>query len=761
MAKYFEEEKSLSLFSCGNIETALELMSNRYIGANPRYDYIPRPFFTGEIKRNKDYRYEADFNKIFPDAPFFSYVYCWGKYYSEFSGELKFLLIPKGPVKLWVNGEVLYGTTAESERYDNDPISINLPLEKGWNDLVLRFTKTKTGFGAEFGTWLGKLCYYFFRGLTGNGLAEGGTQTEHSFLIEGFDITAPMLKPLENPLPENLSPLCLPLPAWTSKELSLGVFERIFPNAGVKSQVMALSEVFLPVSGTCVLSGFYKGDCSLYAGKTLVKQFKGAGKFEFEHKLEAGGTLLTVITIKPELKEQDADKGAEWDFSLLIKLCEKHIPADSIKLLNPFFKHEKLPWIYAGPFTQTPSEKLAGNNAPGFDRELLVGEGGERTFWRLDMPGAWVRLYNDNPLYGRWNYPLGVTLYGLIETARYFNTFNSTKALGEAIAFYVQAHAAKSVHTLEYALFDKEHFGGATAVHHLLTSIDSLDDCGSFGSLILELSKDLDIGNFALPADYTAEHILKKQDRLKEGCFWRRDMMHHFHNQTLWADDLYMSVPFLCRYSAYKNDPAILDIAALQFEGFKKYLFMEQKKLMAHVFDFKRNMNTGIPWGRGNGWTIFSLTEILMVLPKDHPKTSFLIDFFISLAAGFLACQDENGMWHQVLDMPSSYIESSCTAMFICAFSRGIRFGWFDKGSAPIDTKPYQIAAEKAWQALEKYSIDKEGNLHGVCRGSEFAFNPQYYAEHLLPRLNDTHGIGIVLLAGVELLKLRSFKAAQ
>ena len=192
-----------------------------------------------------------------------------------------------------------------------------------------------------------------------------------------------------------------------------------------------------------------------------------------------------------------------------------------------------------------------------------------------------------------------------------------------------------------------------------------------------------------------------------------------------------------------------MDLAALQFEGFKKYLFLEDKKLMAHVYDFSRDMNTGVPWGRGNGWTIFSLTELLMVLPEDHPRRNFLLDFYRTLAEGYLACQDENGMWHQVLDMPSSYIETSCTAMFICAFSRGIRCGWFD-----CDTAPYRAAAEKAWQALEKYSIDNEGNVHGVCRGSEFSFNPRYYSDHLLPRLNDTHGIGIVLLAGVEALRL-------
>jgi rhamnogalacturonyl hydrolase YesR len=455
------------------------------------------------------------------------------------------------------------------------------------------------------------------------------------------------------------------------------------------------------------------------------------GPFRFDHHLTAGYTTLTAVSLCP---------GGSWDFSL-----ELAGAAGSGYTVNPFFSGEELPWVYAGPFKETADAELLE-----FDREALAGREGEKTWWRMDGPGLWVRLYNENPLYGHWNYPLGVTLYGLIETSRYFENSGEAGALGAWIASYVKAHTAMSAHTLDYALFDKNRFGGATAVHHLLSSIDSLDDCGSFGSFVLELAKDQGSPEFGKAAEYTAEHILCKQDRLPGGCFYRRWQMHRFHNLTMWADDLYMSVPFLSRYAAYKGDPSILDIAALQFDGFKKYLFMEDSKLMAHVYDFEREMNTGIPWGRGNGWTIFSLSELLMVLPQDHPRRPFLLDFFRTLASGYLACQDESGMWRQVLNMASSYIETSCTAMFICAFSRGLRLGWLN-----ADGVSYQAAAEKAWRALEKYSIDREGNVWGVCRGSEFSFNPRYYAEHLLPRLNDTHGIGIVLLAGVELLKTR------
>ncbi len=41
-----------------------------------------------------------------------------------------------------------------------------------------------------------------------------------------------------------------------------------------------------------------------------------------------------------------------------------------------------------------------------------------------------------------------------------------------------------------------------------------------------------------------------------------------------------------------------------------------------------------------------------------------------------MALQDDEGMWHQVLNDHESYPETSCTSMFIYAFSRGIRFGW-------------------------------------------------------------------------------------
>jgi rhamnogalacturonyl hydrolase YesR len=169
---------------------------------------------------------------------------------------------------------------------------------------------------------------------------------------------------------------------------------------------------------------------------------------------------------------------------------------------------------------------------------------------------------------------------------------------------------------------------------------------------------------------------------------------------------------------------------------------------MSHVFDLRRNLATRVPWGRGNGWPFFSLSELLAVLPEKHEHRPALLAFFRELASGYLALQDDQGMWHQVLTHHDSYPEASCTSMFTYGFCRGIRYGWLEK------PQPYIHAIFKAWEALNRVAIDRHGNIFGVCRGSEFSFTPEYYKKELGWNLNDTHGVGILLLAGVEVLRL-------
>lgn len=205
-----------------------------------------------------------------------------------------------------------------------------------------------------------------------------------------------------------------------------------------------------------------------------------------------------------------------------------------------------------------------------------------------------------------------------------------------------------------------------------------------------------------------------------------------------------MSVPFLTRRYILTGNFKYLDDAVNQFVQYKKWLYMEDKNLMSHVYDLRHNLQTGVAWGRGNGWFIYSLTELLAVLDKNHPQKAFLEDFFRLLAKGYLAHQSPSGRWHQVIDEHDSYLETSCSAMFACAFMRGFRLNLLGE--------EYKLSAKKAVEDIVQNCVDENGNVYGVCRGSEFSFSSDYYKYDLLPRDNDTHGIGIVLLSIYEVM---------
>lgn len=81
-----------------------------------------------------------------------------------------------------------------------------------------------------------------------------------------------------------------------------------------------------------------------------------------------------------------------------------------------------------------------------------------------------------NSLYGRWNYPLGVTLYGLLRTGVALSAPHYTE--------YATGHIEQCSKWHDYAEWDRKQYG-APGLNHQLSLIDSLDDCGSFGAAML------------------------------------------------------------------------------------------------------------------------------------------------------------------------------------------------------------------------------------------------------------------------------------
>ena len=715
MGYYFDDSQSINAYEGTDPQAIISSLAYRYMGQNLKHGLYYRAYTNNGIVRTTDYRYLADFNKIFPDSKDKECVWAFTKFYSAGKSSFGWDINCFGPMVVYVNGEVAYKSDIFKERYSETSTRVFMDVEEGWNDIRIQFKKTKAGFGGQFGTWIGKWDMYTLMPTKERDGQEGFVFTE---LVPDDYVPEFEIGMSEMDFDKKLYPVI----NWSDDEMKKGQLTRMFgtPNG---QYAVGYTKVFADDinNTTHKFTLDTKGETVVYIDKKEVFKTKG-GKETFDATLPLGTYDVYVKCICD---------GNDWGYTLECDTVEFESAA-RVKGTDDV-------WMYIGTFVndfEFPFDTAS-------DMLHIVGE--PATYWRLDAPDTFVRPYNENTLFGRWNYPLGVTMYGLLHTAI---------AIGsEDIKNYIKDHVQLCIDTLEYALWDKEQYGGATSIHNLLTSIDSLDDCGSFASMMLEVNKYLGLRDVKKVADYVGDYIYNHQSRLEDGTFFRKEMMHHFHNMTMWADDLYMSVPFLVRYSQFTGDQKYLDDAANQFFGFKKRLFMPEEKIMSHVYDFKYDSKTNVPWGRGNGWVVFSMTELLEVLPEDHPKRNDLIEFLNTLCEGYLALQDDEGMWHQVLNDHESYPETSCTSMFIYAFSRGIRFGWLKS------PEKYVKAIYKAWKGISKTSVDSNGNVYGVCRGSEFSFIADYYKYELGWNLNDTHGTGIVMLAGIEVIRLNKFLA--
>lgn len=205
-----------------------------------------------------------------------------------------------------------------------------------------------------------------------------------------------------------------------------------------------------------------------------------------------------------------------------------------------------------------------------------------------------------------------------------------------------------------------------------------------------------------------------------------------------WVDDMYMIGSL--QVQAYKSmkDTVFLNRAARQ-------LVVYCNRLQRDNGLFHHREDAPFFWGRGNGWAAAAMTEVLLVLPPQHKDYKPLMASYLKMMGMLLSLQGADGMWHQLLDDPASYPESSCTGMFIYAMASGLDRGWLPAGEFMDKTR-------KGWQALAGY-VDRNGEVRNVCVGT----NARNNKEHYLSRPRSTgnfHGQAAALWAATAMIRL-------
>ncbi len=299
-----------------------------------------------------------------------------------------------------------------------------------------------------------------------------------------------------------------------------------------------------------------------------------------------------------------------------------------------------------------------------------------------------------------------------------------------------------------FRLLDENGLTGAANSFRGVLHPGALDDSGSMCAAMIKAQRAGLVEARPL-IDNWAGYISTKQFRLSDGTLARkRPMM-----DSLWLDDLYMSVPALAQMGKLTGDQKYFDDAVKQITQFSQRMFNKQLGVYMHGWIGGMEVHPEFHWARANGWALMAMTELLEVLPEDHPGRAAVLEQFRAHVRGLASFQARNGLWHQLLDRNDSYLETSASAIYTFCIVRGINRGW-------IDSLAYGPMAQLAWSAVAA-KVNAQGQVEDTCVGTGMGFDPAFY--YYRPRsVFAAHGYGPVLLAGAEMIKIvKSGKAVM
>lgn len=218
---------------------------------------------------------------------------------------------------------------------------------------------------------------------------------------------------------------------------------------------------------------------------------------------------------------------------------------------------------------------------------------------------------------------------------------------------------------------------------------------------------------------------------------------------TVWVDDMFMGIPFLIQAGAYSDSPELqkvfFDDAANQILDFTKHVWDKDSKLYMHA-NYTSRPDVKLPhWSRANGWAIWAMSDVLMMLPKSHPKYKAILQQYREFVNSLIKYQNKEGFWHNVIERNDSPEEVSGTAIFTMAIARGVRYGWIDK-------KKFTPIALKGWNAVAS-EIEDDGTVHKICIGTMCTEDINYYMNRPFYD-DDTHGVFAVIFAGLEVQRM-------
>ncbi len=331
------------------------------------------------------------------------------------------------------------------------------------------------------------------------------------------------------------------------------------------------------------------------------------------------------------------------------------------------------------------------------------------------------------------SYEWGVTYAGMLLAAEQTSNPKYAAYVTERLNFLARATSA-------FESFEKNN-PGVTYQMYKTVHPHALDDCGALCAAMIKAAvAGKAEGQEAMINNYI-DYISTKEFRLADGTLARNRPQPN----SIWLDDLFMSVPALAQMGAYSGDARYFDDAVKQVLQFAGRMFNDDKGLFMHGWIQEMDEHPQFHWARANGWAVMTMVELLEVLPENYAGREEVLALLRKHIRGLANYQDGTGFWHQLIDRNDTYLETSATAIYTYAIARSINRGY-------IDAKVYGPMVCLAWNAVATKVTDK-GQVEGTCVGTGMGFDPAfYYYRQTNPYA--AHGYGPVLLAGAEMIQL-------
>ena len=225
-----------------------------------------------------------------------------------------------------------------------------------------------------------------------------------------------------------------------------------------------------------------------------------------------------------------------------------------------------------------------------------------------------------------------------------------------------------------------------------------------------------------------------------------------------WVDAIQMAMPVFAKLGAIYKDTNYFH-RMYEMYAFTKYkhgdngLFNAAEGLWWRDKDFdppyKEPNGEDCYWSRGNGWVVAALVRVLNTIPKNEThRAEYLADYKAMMTA-LVPLQRADGYWNVSLNDSTDFggKELTGTSLFVYGMAWGINNNILDK-------KKYLPVVTKAWNAMAKESVHKNGFLGFVQGTGKEPKESQPVTYDREPDFED-FGLGCFLLAGSEVYKIK------